>query len=130
MRGIVKKCRIFYDGGNPSDHFPVEMKIEVVPHASSDGEIPCNAQSNSVRWSQVDSSHLSEYEQIMESLLDSIQVPSGIVHGDKYCSIGHHLFEIEQYFESILDVLLIADSYLPRKPPGKKGKGFWSDSLT
>ena len=34
MRGIVKKCRIFYDGGNPSDHFPVEMEIEVVPHAS------------------------------------------------------------------------------------------------
>ena len=66
----------------------------------------------------------------MESLLDSIQVPSGIVHGDKYCSNGHHLFEIEQYFESILDILLIADLYLPRKPPGKKGKGFWTDSLT
>ena len=130
MRGNVKNCRIVYDGGNPSDHFPIEMEIDVVPHASGDGEIPCNAHSNSVRWSSLESSHLSEYEEIMEALLDSIQVPSGIVHGDQYCCNDQHLFEIEQYFESILNVLMIADSYLPRKPPGKKGKGFWSDSLT
>ena len=102
MRGIVKNCRIFYDGGNPSDHFPVEMEIDIVPLASGDGEIPCNAHSNSVRWSRLDSSHLSEYEHIMESLLDSIQVPPGMVHGDKYCSNGHHLFEIEQYFEYVV----------------------------
>ena len=31
MRGNVKNCQILYDGGNPSDHFPVEMEIEVVP---------------------------------------------------------------------------------------------------
>ena len=67
----------------------------------------------------------------MEELLDSIQVPTGILHGDKYCSHDSHLFEIEQYFQLLLDVVVIADSHLPRKPThGKKGKGFWSNALT
>ena len=93
MRDYVKNCRILYDGGNPSDHFPVEMEIEVVPLQTGDGVYPKHAShSDNVKWSSIDSSDLSNYELIMEELLDSIQVPSGIVHGNVYCSNHlHHL---------------------------------------
>ena len=31
LRARVKNCSILYDGANPSDHFPVQMDLEVFP---------------------------------------------------------------------------------------------------
>ena len=57
MRDCVKSCRIHYDGGSPSDHFPVEMELEVVPQLTGvlSGSMSArgsNARgSNAVNWS-------------------------------------------------------------------------------
>ena len=132
LRDCVGDCRIHYDGGCPSDHFPVEMKLEVEPELTSVNNCSTNAQgSNAVKWSSLPDDVLHSYELLMEELLDSVIIPTGLLHGDKYCSHESHLVEIEQYFQSILEVIAICDSHLPRKPThGKKGKGFWSNSLT
>ena len=51
LRDNVKSCRIHYDGGCPSDHFPVEMDLEVVPQYAC-GKVGSNeAQGSSlVSW--------------------------------------------------------------------------------
>ena len=67
----------------------------------------------------------------MEQLLDSIEIPYGLVHGDKYCDCVNHVFALEKYFQSILDALEICHFSLPKKSPhGKRGKGFWTEVLT
>ena len=67
----------------------------------------------------------------MEQLLDSIQVPSHLFHGDQCCGSSFHMHEIENYFQSLLEVVVLADSHIPRNSNrGKSGKGFWTDRLT
>ena len=132
LRNRVKACSIDYDGRNPSDHFPVEMQLEVVPLITGDvgQSVNVNAVSR-VHWSSLKSEDIFVYEQAMEQLLDSVQVPCDIIHGSTYCSCPHHMHSIERYFESLISVIEIAHTYLPTKSAlGKKGKGFWTDKLT
>ena len=134
LRDRVKNCHIYYDGGNPSDHFPVHLELEVVPQCAGTGTgNGSNLEStySSINWSTVNKDDLLVYESVMEELLDSLQVPSNLLHGDRYCTHEHHLIDCENYFESLIEIVAIADSYIPRKSPnGKRGKGFWNESLT
>ena len=107
------------------------MELKVVPQVACGKSGSDIAQGSNVVWSMLTNNDLHSYELLMEELLDSIHVPSEILHGDKYCSHNSHFLLIEQYFRSVLEVLVICDAQLPRKSTfGKKGKGFWSDSLT
>ena len=131
LRDRVKNCHIDYDGRNPSDHVPVRMQIEVVPLITGDGSRCGDSLNNRVNWSLLKNEDISNYELTMEHLLDSIQVPGEVFHGFHYCMNEHHVFEIEKYFQSIISVIEISHSVLPKKSAhGKKGKGFWSDTLT
>ena len=132
LQDRVKGCTIEYDGRNPSDHFPVSLQLDVEPQISGDGDGFGNVVNvGNVAWNSLHHDVLSKYETSMEALLDTIVIPTGIVHGDKYCSCDDHIFQIEQYFQSIITVLEIADSLLPRKSShGKKGKDFWTSTLT
>ena len=131
LRDRVSECEILYDGSNPSDHFPVQIKLDVVVplHPGDIGKIPNDP--GKIIWSSLTDAELANYENVMADLLDKLQVPTGILHGDKLCSCDSHLVAVEHYFQSLVDVVAIADSFLPRKTPkGKGGKDFWSDSLT
>ena len=132
LRDRVKGCTIEYDGRNPSDHFPVSLQLDVEPQISGDvGQFGNRLNGDRVVWDSIEPDDLTKYESTMEALLDSIQIPADIIHGNTYCSCTNHLFHIEQYFESLITVLEIADSHLPRKSPhGKRGKDFWTDNLT
>ena len=126
----VKGSTINYDGRNPSDHFPVSIQLDVVPLISGDVNQTSN-QTSRVSWAALQSDDLENFENVMGSLLDSLQVPSFILHGDKYCSCEQHVCAIEQYYQSLITVVELADSHLPRKSShGKKGKDFWSETLT
>ena len=64
-------------------------------------------------------------------MLDSIFVPTDILHGDVLCSCEYHVSVINHYYHSVLKVLEVADSLLPRKSPhGNRGKDFWTENLT
>ena len=130
LRDRVRSSTITYDGRNTSDHVPVTLLIDVVPHISGDTNLVGN-QNSRINWSSISRESLVSYEQTMESLLDSVQVPPDLIHGNLYCSCNQHLFQLEEYVESLLAVLEKCDSLLPRKSShGKKGKDFWSDTLT
>ena len=99
MQDYVKNCWIHYDGRCPSDHFPVKMELEVVPQLTCALSGSMIAQSsNAVKWSSLTDDNLSSYELLMEELLDSIHIPTGILHGDKYFFNESHLVETEHYF--------------------------------
>ena len=67
----------------------------------------------------------------MSELLDAVHILSIALHGNKHCSNFHHHSVLEHYFQNLIDIVAIADSVLPRKyPRGKRGKDFWSESLT
>ena len=54
MRDSIKSCRINYDGSNPSDHFPVEVDIEIVPQLTGSINVDNSAhRSNVVQWSSL-----------------------------------------------------------------------------
>ena len=130
LRDRVRGCSIEYDGRNPSDHIPVTMQLDIAPIITGETK-PVVTPSSRISWSSLTSNDLNNYESTMESLLDAIQVPSDIIHGNVYCACEHHLFQIENYFNSILAVLETCDSLLPRKSAhGKKGKDFWTDNLS
>ena len=97
LQDRVKNCRIHYDGGNPSDHFPVHLELEVVPQCAGDSNASDTqaGKYTSVNWSTVQSDDLLMYEAVMEELLDSLQVPTNILHGDKYCSHAPHIFNVK-----------------------------------
>ena len=124
-------CKIDYDGRNPSDHFAVTLRLDV--HPCTPGDVSCSNDcvKNKVCWPLVRGDILDNYRNTMESLLDSIQVPAGMIHGDKLCFCSDHVYQIENYFQSIMSVLVVADSLLPRKSPrGKRGNDFWTERLT
>ena len=128
--GRVSDCAIVQDGENPSDHVPVQIRLDLVPQrtgeSGSSGHFP-----GKVDWSALTSDDLHTYENTMEELLDSIHIPSVALHGDRQCSDLSHHSTLEHYFQNLVDIIAIADSVLPRKSPhGKRGKGFWTESLT
>ena len=131
LRERVSNCRILYDGANPSDHFPVQIQLEVVPqHTGESGQTTLN-KSGKIDWSSLTDEELFVYRDVMDTALDNLQVPSGILHGDKSCTCPSHKVDLEKYYQMLVDTVIIADSFLPRKSPkGKGGKDFWSDSLT
>ena len=130
LRDRVRACSIEYDGRNPSDHIPVSMQLDIAPLLTGETG-PVVAPSSRINWSSLTSDVLSNYESAMDSLLDSLHVPSDIIHGNVYCSCEHHLFQIETYFNSLLSALETCDSILPRKSThGKKGKVFWTENLS
>ena len=127
----VSDSKILYDGENPSDHIPVQLKLEVVPHHACEGGKPNGPASGKIIWSALNDDDLGTYENLMSELLDTIQVPSDILHGDHCCFDSSHCSTLEKYFQSLLDVVALAESTLPRKSPnGKGGKGFWTHALT
>ena len=132
LRDRVKRCYIDYDGSNPSDHFPVTMQIDVVPLVSGDGShTGANNGMYRVPWSKIPREDLSKYRNAMEEMLDSVYVPTEILHGDVLCSCEYHVSVINHYYHSVLKVLEVADSLLPRKSPhGNRGKDFWTENLT
>ena len=68
---------------------------------------------------------------MMDELLGIIHVPTDILHGDRLCSCTSHCHSIEQYFQSLLDVIILAESFLPKKTPrGKGGRDYWNDVLS
>ena len=77
------------------------------------GKIPNDP--GKIIWSSLTDAELANYENVMADLLDGLQVPSGILHGNNLCSCDSHLVAIEHYFQSLVDVVAIADSFLPRK---------------
>ena len=129
LRERVSDCSIIYDGENPSDHVPVQIKLEVVPQHA--GGKPTEPKSGKINWSSLKEDDLCKYESVMDELLDSLQVPHFTLHGDKCCFDSSHCTALEQYFQSLVDIIAIAESHLPQKiPQGKGGQGFWTDSLT
>ena len=130
LRDRVRACTISYDGRNPSDHVPVSMEIEVAPLSTGDGS-HVDIKNSRINWSSISHAQLVNYEQSMEFMLDSIHIPTGLIHGDKYCCSTTHFSQIEDYYLSVFSVLEKCDSLLPRKSSrGKKGKDFWTDSLS
>ena len=132
LRNRVKRCGIHYDGRNPSDHFPISMQIDVVPMVTGDiGNSNSNTGDGKVKWSSMSKEDLVMYSNTMGEMLDSLVVPTDIIHGDKLCFCEHHVFQITNYYHSLISVLEVADSLLPRKSPhGKRGKDFWTDNLS
>ena len=57
----VKECGIDYDGRNPSDHFPVTLKLDVVPDTSGDAICTDMYVNNKVRWSSLSDGTLENY---------------------------------------------------------------------
>ena len=130
LREQVSNCTIVQDGENPSDHVPVQIRLDLVPLRTGGGGRSGHS-TGRIDWSALSSDDLQDYENVMDELLDSIIVPSVTLHGDRQCSNHSHHSSIEHYFQSIVDIIAIADSVLPRKSPhGKRGKGFWSESLS
>ena len=108
------------------------MQIEVVPMVSGDGG-HTNKPGNAYRvpWSRLQRDDLDKYRDTMEEMLDCLNVPSDIVHGNSLCSCINHVFLINQYYRSLIAILEVADSLLPRMSPhGKRGKDFWTENLT
>ena len=71
-----------YDGRNPSDHFPSQMSLDIVPHSTGDGSLNVKSHiDRKVYWSSLKSEDISNYERTMEQLLESIVVPSEIMGG-------------------------------------------------
>ena len=132
LRSRVKRCGIHYDGRNPSDHFPISMQIDVVPMVTGDvRNFDSNTGNGKIEWSSISKEDLLMYSNMMGEMLDSLVVPTDIIHGDKLCFCDHHIFQITQYYNSVVSVLEVADSLLPRKSPhGKRGKDFWTDNLS
>ena len=113
------------------DHFPVQLKLEVVPQHP--GEFGSNAKNDpgKVIWSSLNENDLSRYKSVMNDLLDNVQIPPEVLHGVKICSCSSHHLVIEGYFQAIVDAVETADSVLPRKSPkGKGGRDFWTESLS
>ena len=130
LRSRVRGCGIDFDGRNPSDNFPLSLQLDLVPVMS--GDVDCTSVPvTDVCWSKVCDGIADNYQKTMEILLDSIDVPKGIVHGDKCCSCEHHIAQIRGYYQSVISVIELADKLLPRKSSsGKKGKDFWTESLS
>ena len=132
LRDRVKRCQIRYDGRNPSDHFPVSLQLDVVPMVTGDAvNTGSNLNNNRISWSKISCDELVKYEKAMEEMLDSLVIPSDIVHGNKLCFCDQHIHQINSYYHSLISVLEVADSLLPRKSPhGKRGKDFWTETLS
>ena len=130
LRDRVSDCAIIYDGANPSDHFPVQLKLEVEPQHPGNTASSFDSHPGKINWSALDEDDLSTYRDAMDALLSGIQVPVEILHGNKQCSISSHHSIIDHYLQTVVDAVATADSFLPIKSPkGKGGKHFWSDSL-
>ena len=97
LRDRVGGCNVDYDGRNLSDHFPVQMQLEVVPSTGDVGQSVGPHTEKSVNWSSLDDDDVSRYQSTMEHLLDSINVPYAVLHGDCYCSCDEHCTLIESY---------------------------------
>ena len=132
LRDRVTRCGIEYDGRNPSDHFPVMVQLDIVPLVTLTGDDSrTEVKNNRIAWSQVPRDDLVKYKTVMGEMLDSLVIPSDVVHGNALCFCDQHIFDINQYYHSILSILEVADSLLPRKSPnGNRGKYFWTENLT
>ena len=131
LRNRIRNCGIVFDGRNPSDHFPVSLQLDLVPELSGDANCTSMNVNDGVCWSKVRDDVSENYRMTMEALLDSIDIPKGIVHGDRCCSCDLHVSQIGDYYRSVISVLELADSLLPRKSSyGKNGKDFWTRSLS
>ena len=132
LRDRVTRCGIDYDGRNPSDHFPVMMQLDIVPLVAHTGDDNRTVTKNDrVAWSRIPQDDLVKYKTVMDEMLDSLIIPSDVVHGNELCFCEQHVFNITRYYHSLLSILEVADSFLPRKSPhGKRGKDFWTEELT
>ena len=114
LRERVSGCQILYAGENPSDHNPVQLKLEVVPQHAGDSGKSTNNQTGKINWSLLNDDDLCTYESVMSDLLDTIQVPDFTLHGNSSCFDSSHCTFLEQYFQSLIDIIAIAESHLPK----------------
>jgi hypothetical protein len=124
---LLDKVRIAYYGDNVSDHYPVEIDLNLCLSTLTSITQTVNS---SIVWSKLDESTLESYANEMEIFLDNIDVPfCQLVHDECICSNHEHKFLLEHYYDEILLAIKQADLLLPRTNVIAR-KPYWSPELS
>ena len=106
------------------------MQLDIVPLVAHTGDDNRTVTKNDrVAWSRIPRDDLVKYKTVMDEMLDSLIIPSDVVHGNELCFCEQHVFNITRYYHSLLSILEVADSFLPRKSPHGRYRIYFFEDL-
>jgi hypothetical protein len=127
LKGKVRNISIDYHPNNVSDHFPIDLEIDLslTEFCYMRKEMP-----TSINWKRVVDGVKLQYESCMKTKLNGIHIPfHSILHGDHCCDDCSHIGALEGYYNNIIDVIQCADGLLPRCKPFTQ-RDYWNDNLS
>ena len=110
LKGSIKNVRISYHGDNVSDHFPVELDIDL---NVTETDVKNDLLPRYVNWKKLSEEHLTLFRQKMAERLALLRVHSHeFIHGDRCCLDDSHKISLEKYYSDIVSAIIYAESFL------------------
>jgi len=125
----VFNCNIIDSGGNLSDHLPISCELKVILKPSDSFNDDFSGEPKRVYKERWDKADLLLYYHKSGVFLQSIIVPTALLHCQAGCQCTDHKTAINTFYESIVSMLRRAAAGCVPKIPFKCLKAFWNDNL-
>ena len=122
-------CSVNSDPLNPSDHRAISLQIEYVPISYNTHVY--EHYKRGISWHKVNSDHIAEYKNHMDSALDIIELDQGSIScNDPLCSDASHSTSINLLCSKIIDILLESgNKCFPNVTPPRQRIPRWNSDI-